>query len=87
MATPAGLMSRTSACCTWKFGDCPGWRGISGPEHMVPCLPQVLKLDDETVSSVSAGGFASAAVTGAGRLYMWGTLLQKEVRSRGVANA
>ncbi|GAB4823610.1 hypothetical protein N2152v2_010656 [Parachlorella kessleri] len=39
---------------------------------------EVLKLEDESVASVSAGGFASAAVTGAGRVYMWGTLLQKE---------
>ena len=54
----------------------------------LPDVLQVLRLEDESVASVSAGGFASAAVTGAGRLYMWGTLLQKEVRrERGLPTA
>ena len=40
---------------------------------------QVLSLEDECVAQVAAGGFASAAVSGSGRLSMWGTLLEQKV--------
>ena len=51
----------------------------SGETQKVPLQPKrVLRLTDEGITSITAGGDAAAVVTDAGRLWLWGDVVTEE---------
>jgi hypothetical protein len=83
LAAGFGHLLFTDGGRVWSLGGRPP---VAGPDPHAAAgalwrePQQVLDLSAVGVASVAAGGFASAAVGGDGRLYMWGSLLTKEVR-------
>ncbi|PSC69269.1 snurportin-1 [Micractinium conductrix] len=68
----------TDGGSVWTIGRQapPGAATAPGLSWLQP--QRVLHRPDDGVVSLAAGSFASAAVTGAGELYLWGTLLTEE---------
>ena len=71
-------LGRSAGACA-PGADAASSGGSAAPDDAAWLTPrELLRLPDARITALRAGGFASAAVSDDGRLYLWGRLLPKE---------
>ncbi|KAI3431790.1 hypothetical protein D9Q98_010543 [Chlorella vulgaris] len=68
-------ITMTDGSSVWTIGRHTPATGSAAPDMQWLQPKRVMHQPDDGISSLAAGAFSTAAITGAGELYLWGTLL------------
>ncbi|EFN51153.1 hypothetical protein CHLNCDRAFT_141375 [Chlorella variabilis] len=71
-------IAMTDGASVWTIGRHTPATGAGAPDPLWLRPRRVMHRPDDGVASLAAGAFSTAAVTGAGELYLWGTLLTED---------